>query len=483
MNPMKLKILTEDEIWAIDDTSIRILSEVGISVNHSESMDILEKNGCEVDRKSKVVRIPETLIRDAVEQAPSRFEMRSYDGKHDMTMASDGSVVNFGNLGIGTRLCQYDGHGNYETRDATIADIADIAKVIEGCENFDYATQPVSALDLMDGSKARTLHEVEAMVCNTAKPYLLDPVPDYMDDYFLMMKACYGGDDEFARKNSCFMMGSCTSSPLQLDTPFCEIAKKSAEYGFPFMSMTMAMAGTTSPIDLAGTLAVHNAEALAGITLTQLYNPGNRCLYGSCTTNFDFKSNTAPFGSPENALISACNAQLAQFYGVPSVNSGGISDSKCPDFQSAEEATLNSLVPALAGASNIFGAGMIELGMTFSLEQAVMMDDLIPLIRKTMDGVVVNKETLSFDRIMEAGIGGDFIATPESMSKMFDVSHPRIFDRTMYDEWKGNGGQCTIDIAHSRVLDILQNTPSPMDRDTTEEISKIVKEADIKIKQ
>ena len=247
--------------------------------------------------------------------------------------------------------------------------------------------------------------------------------------------------------------------------------------------MTMAMAGTTSPIDLAGTLAVHNAEALAGITLTQLYNPGNRCLYGSCTTNFDFKSNTAPFGSPENALISACNAQLAQFYGVPSVNSGGISDSKCPDFQSAEEATLNSLVPALAGASNIFGAGMIELGMTFSLEQAVMMDDLIPLIRKTMDGVVVNKETLSFDRIMEAGIGGDFIATPESMSKMFDVSHPRIFDRTMYDEWKGNGGQCTIDIAHSRVLDILQNTPSPMDRDTTEEISKIVKEADIKIKQ
>ena len=229
MNPMKLKILTEDEIWVIDDTSIRILSEVGISVNHSESMDILEKNGCEVDRKSKVVRIPETLIRDAVEQAPSRFEMRSYDGKHDMTMASDGSVVNFGNLGIGTRLCQYDGHGNYETRDATIADIADIAKVIEGCENFDYATQPVSALDLMDGSKARTLHEVEAMVCNTAKPYLLDPVPDYMDDYFLMMKACYGGDDEFARKNSCFMMGSCTSSPLQLDTPFCEIAKKSAE--------------------------------------------------------------------------------------------------------------------------------------------------------------------------------------------------------------------------------------------------------------
>ena len=483
MNPAKLKFLTEEEVWMIDDASVRILSEIGISVNHDDSLDILEKNGCDVDRNTKIVKIPESLIRDAVDKAPSKFEMRSYDGKHDMSMASDGSVVNFGNLGIGTRVCHYSGHGNYDTRDATIDDIARIAKVIEGCENIDYTTQPVSAMDLMDGSTARTLHEVEAMVTNTAKPYLLDPVPEYMDDYFRMMKVCYGGDEDYARNNSCFMMGSCTSSPLQLDTPFCEIARKSAEYGFPFMSMTMAMAGTTSPIDLAGTLAVHNAEALAGITLTQLYNPGNKCLYGSCTTNFDFMSNTAPFGSPENALISSCNAQLSQFYGVPCVNSGGISDSKIPDFQSAAEATMNGLTPALAGVSNVFGVGMIELGMTFSMEQAVMMDDLIPLIRKVMDGVVVNEETLSFDRILEAGVGGDFIATPESMSKMFDVSHPKIFDRTMYDEWKSNGGYYTVDVAHGKVMDILQNVQSPMEKDTAEEISKIVKEADRKIRQ
>lgn len=483
MNSPRLKILTDEDIRMIDETSTRILSEIGMGVNHEETLDLLEKNGCEVDRKTKVARIPESLVWDSVDRAPSRFELKSYDGRHDVTMVSDGTVVNFGNLGVGTRVCHYDGKGNYDTRDATIGDIADIARVIEGCDNIDYMTQPVSAMDMMDGRTARTLHEVEAVVNNTSKPYLLDPIPDYMDDYFQMMKACYGGDDEFARKNSCFMMGSCTSSPLQLDTAFCELSKGSANYGFPFMSMTMAMAGTTSPIDIAGTLAVHNAEALAGITITQLYNPGNKCLYGTCTTGFDFMSNTAPFGSPENALISSCNAQLAQYYGIPSVNSGGISDSKCPDFQSAAEATLNGLTPALAGASNIFGVGMIELGMTFSLEQAVMMDDLIPLIRKVMEGVAVDTETLSFDRIKEIGIGGDFIATQESMDKMFRVSHPKVFNRSMYDEWKGEGGIYTIDAAHSRVTDILQNISSPMDRDRSSELSRIVNEADKKIKK
>ncbi len=477
MKSLKLNVLSKEDASRIDDTCLGILEKTGILVDHEPTRGFLAKQGCTVD--GKIVKFPRELVREAMSKAPHSFTFHSRDGDHDVKMVSDGSRTNFMNLGMGTRICHYRGKNTFETLDSTIPDIENIAKLEDGLENFDLMTLPVSALDLMTKNVARSLYEVRAIITNTSKPHLTDPVPEYVDDYFKIMKAIYSGDEEEARKKPFMMGGSCSSSPLQLDSKFCLLSEKLGSYGMPFMTMAMAMSGSTAPVDLAGTIVVHNCEALAGITLTQLFNPGAPSFYGSCTTNFDFMTNTAPFGSPENALISSASAQMSQFYGIPSVTSGAISDAKRPGFQSAQEATMNAMVPALVGTSNVFGGGLIELGMSYSMEQAALVDDMIPLIRKVIEGIDVCDDRISLEDITEVGPGGNFIPLPKTMNGMFGLSHPSLFDRNMYDEWAGQGMKDSLELAHEKVNDILTNhVPAAIEKDAMAEVDKIIKEAD-----
>jgi len=75
--------------------------------------------------------------------------------------------------------------------------------------------------------------------------------------------------------------------------------------------LSMAMAGGTAPVTLAGTLVTHNAEVLSGIVLSQLTNKGTPNVYGSSTTIMDLRSASATIGCPELGMLSADVCKLA----------------------------------------------------------------------------------------------------------------------------------------------------------------------------
>ena len=52
---------------------------------------------------------------------------------------------------------------------------------------------------------------------------------------------------------------------------------------------------------MAGALAQQNAEALAGVALTQLVKPGAPVIYGGFTTNVEMTSGGPAFGTPKGA--------------------------------------------------------------------------------------------------------------------------------------------------------------------------------------
>ena len=74
---------------------------------------------------------------------------------------------------------------------------------------------------------------------------------------------------------------------------------------------------------------------------------------------------------------------------------------------------MTTLLPAFAGANTLYGAGMLELGMTFSLEQLVFDNDMISMTKKAMEGIPVNEETLSVEAIEQVGIGKEFPCTQD----------------------------------------------------------------------
>lgn len=322
MKDLKLKVLSKRDMDAIHAATLQVLMDPGILVNHERSRKILRENGCIVDDKTFVVKFPEEVVKKALSTAPDSFTFHSRDGKHDVKMVSDGSVTNNLTFGVGIKVTEYLGDGKYKTRNSTLQDLKNIARLVDACDNIDWVCSPLTAMDYAIEPPVRTLREFDAVLSNTGKPFLPDPDPDYLGDYHKLIKAVYDGDEEKALKEPFLMVGGCPSSPLQLDHTACIMATEGGDYGFPMMSLSMAMGAASSPIHLAGTLVTHNAEVLALVVLTQLAHPGRNTYYGSSTTSFDFYSNSAPVGSPELGLISAGVAQLAQYYKMPTIVAG-----------------------------------------------------------------------------------------------------------------------------------------------------------------
>ena len=79
---------------------------------------------------------------------------------------------------------------------------------------------------------------------------------------------------------------------------------------------------------------------------------------------------------------------------------------------------------ALAGANQIYGAGMIESGVTFDFGQLVMDDEFAAMIKHVVHGIPVSDETLAVDDIAAVGAFGDFLWLDRTLRHMRELSQP-----------------------------------------------------------
>lgn len=140
---------------------------------------------------------------------------------------------------------------------------------------------------------------------------------------------------------------------------------------------------------------------------------------------------------------------------------------------------MTTILPAFAGANTLYGAGMLELGMTFSLEQLVLDNDMITMTKKGMEGIPVNEETLAVDSIDQVGIGNNFLAHKTTRKYIDLPSNPMIIDRLMYGDWEMAGSKDIATVAHEKVVDIMKNHEvEPIDADLLKDMQAVVEKAD-----
>jgi trimethylamine--corrinoid protein Co-methyltransferase len=311
-----LELFTEEDILKIDHATIDVLSTFGVQVSDKEGLEAFKKAGCEVNMETMMVKIPEWLVRKSLATAPSKFYLYGREEKNTLEQEHKGRV-HFTCFGTGIQVCRYLGDGKYKTTDSDEKDLADCAKLVDWAENVDYFSLPVSARNWA-GKGAQDVHEMLTSLKSTSKHFHhIDPVAENVKFYWDLAVAYYGGDAKMAKEKPIFSMLVCPTSPLELSHNAAQVIMQGAKYGVPVNVLSMAMAGGSSSVFLAGTLVTHNAEVLAGIVLSQIVAPGAPVWYGSSTTTFDLKRGTAPVGSPELGLISAAVAKLGQFYGLP----------------------------------------------------------------------------------------------------------------------------------------------------------------------
>lgn len=154
-------------------------------------------------------------------------------------------------------------------------------------------------------------------------------------------------------------------------------------------------------------------------------------------------------------------------------------DAKLGDAQAGHEKTLTGLVAALAGSSYIYGAGMIDTGITMDLAQLVIDDEIAAMIKRTVAGIVVSDETLMLDEIHAVGSWGDYLSRESTLAHARDFSMPRLFERRVYDAWLADGGSDAYERARAKARRILaEHEVEPLEKDVQQEIDAILKAAE-----
>ena len=309
------KILVEPDMDLIHEATLAVLEKTGLKVLSKQARDIFADAGCSVNEETHIVRFPSNLIEYAVDSAPDKFLLASRDGRHDIML--DGAKTVFKNFATGVKVIDpYTG----AYRDSTKNDLGSIARFCDALDEVDYFTLAVSAQDIRP--EVRDLHEAEVVLNNTSKHFSHDTQSREGTRRFIAMAESIAGGRENLKERPIVSLGTCPVSPLELHEECTDLIIDAAQAGIPVNILSMGLAGATTPVTMAGTLVVTNAEILGGILLAQLVREGTPVIYGTSNTIMDMVHTTSPVGAPEHAMFSSAVGQLGQYYSIPT-NVGG----------------------------------------------------------------------------------------------------------------------------------------------------------------
>jgi trimethylamine--corrinoid protein Co-methyltransferase len=179
---------------------------------------------------------------------------------------------------------------------------------------------------------------------------------------------------------------------------------------------------------------------------------GAPAIFGPFCFVSDLRSGAMSGGSPEQALLSAGAAQMAQFYDLTCGTPAGMTDAKLPDAQSGSEKAYNHALVGNAGANLVYEAGgMMASLLGFSMEQLVIDDEIIGATQRTIRGIEVNDETLSLHWLRSRCLGDGKAPNLPAEPRLA----PIISDRSSLGQWQVEGRQNVLQRARARLNDIL----------------------------
>ena len=261
-----------------------------------------------------------------------------------------------------------------------------------------------------------------------------------------------------------------------LDLLMCRGIIDAARAGQLMVLTPFTLSGAMAPVTLPGALAQQNAEALAGICLSQITRPGAPVCYGSFTSNVDMKSGAPAFGTPEYVKAAFASGQLARRYNLP-LRSSGVTAANAHDAQAAYE-TQMSLWGALMGGTNLLlhGAGWLEGGLTASAEKFIIDVEMLQMFAELFKPVEVSEATLGVDAIADVGHGGHFFGTQHTLDRFETAFYsPLLSDWSNYENYTERGSVDTAQRAHKIFYDAVNaHEPPPFDSGRLEEMNAFI---------
>jgi trimethylamine--corrinoid protein Co-methyltransferase len=459
------------QVEEIHDGALRVLARTGVVVHDPAVLSLLEGAGCPVDDEGRA-RLPAGLVAEALALAPPAVTL--YNRLGEPAMALGGGRLHARTSSGATGVLDLE---SGLRRQPTCRDAAEAVRLADALPHL----HGVSVMAVQPADVPVTAVELCALriaLENTVKPLgYLCLNPDLIQSALSMAAAVVGGERALQERPFLTALAESTS-PLQLVPSQLAVLTAFARRSLPLTLHAHPIAGLTSPVTLAGALAITHAEVLALLTVAQLVRPGTPVIYGMSSSVPDMRSAMNLSGAAEIGLLGAAVVQLARHCGLPCLVSTG-TDAHVPGAQSVLERLMTLLPPALAGVDLV---NLTTLGtkMTFSLEQLVMDEAILGLVGRTLQGISVTEETLALDLIQEVGPGGAYVASDHTVRRFRgELFVPDLVTRGTREAWEAAGGPDMRARAREKARRLLaQHRPVPLSAGVLAQLDEIQEAAE-----
>jgi len=468
---MRLEFLSRDQIEEIHSSSLKILEEVGVLIHQHDFLRFLADADMNVDMDKRRAKMQPDLVKECIKKTPKHLTLYARDHRFNVELGENRIYAH--PVGGASNVIDLD---SGEVRPSTLKDVENLTRIVDALPNIHTGTMIVYPCDVPE--RLRDIYAVEAILRNTSKNVDATPYNDESCRYIIQLAKTLIGEEDLKKKPIITCSASPTS-PLQFSGEVTKVLVRATRYRLPIAILPSPLAGATSPVTLAGTLVQQNAEMLAGLVIVQLLNPGNPFMYSPRCIPLDMSTGQACAGI-ESAIMSVGCAQLARYYGFPSDVYGLDTDSKTLDEQIAFEKALNGLLPAMAGANMLSGAGCIEGGITVSYEQLVIDDEIFGMIFRAVRGIDFDEEKLATDVIVKVVLeASNFLQQQHTLKHFRDEYYfPKLCDRSPRSRWQKMGARNIVEVARERVKKILEeHKPPSLEADVKQKFNDILKTA------
>ena len=425
-----MQMLDEERMEQLHKTSMRILSELGIRVMSEKVMDLFAKAGAIVDRESNTIRIDESIVTEALRNVPSSFTLTSRNPEKQVYLGGNSLVFGLvaGPPNVHDRI-----NGRRQ------GNLPDYQNFIRLAHHFNaihiIGNQVVAPIELP--ANARHLDTYHANLTLSDLSFHCTAIGRARAmDGINMMAIARGISVEEMRASPGVTTIISINSPRLFDDAMAEGLIAMAEHGQPVTITPFTLMGAMTPVTLAAALCQQNAEALFGVTLTQLVNPGTPVMYGAFTSNVDMKSGAPAFGTPENAKANIIAGQLARRYNLP-YRTSNANASNVVDLQAAYETEMATWGAVLGGANLIYhAAGWLEGGLTASYEKLVLDVEILQNMMEFLRPLPFQEDDLGFEAIKSVPAGGHFFGAEHTQARYETAFYsPFLSDWRNYEAW------------------------------------------------
>lgn len=453
----KVELLSADIVQKIIDEAFQLMIKPGIKVSSPDARKLLADANAEVDETSEVVRIPERLVRSALETAPKSFYL--YDRVGNPKVNYGGDTVQFDPGSSGVHILDPE---TGEHRPSITEDLARLVKVTEMLPQYDAQSTAVVCNEIP--KEMGDLYRLYVVLMLSEKPIITGSFSIKTLGAMIDMIALFaGGRDALASKPQA-VFDVCPSPPLIWSAFGADNLITLARAGVPAEIVSMPLAGAGGPVTLLGSIVQHATECLSGIAIHQLARPGSPIVWGGAPAIFDMRKGSAPMGAVETAMIDAGYAQVGKSFSLPTHTYLGASDTKVIDAQAGMESGMTALIGALAGINMISGAGMLDFLACQSPEKLVVDAEAIGMVKRLLDGLQQRTESLAIELFTGINFKADFLKqkiTRELFATEQYLPSP-IIDRDSIRGWQDGGSLDTFSRAIVRTRELVSKYKRPL---------------------